>query len=42
VLLPEIFNLGKAFKQYFEIVPALTDALRDRFTAYAIRCIARN
>jgi len=29
VLLPEIFNLGKAFKQYFEIVPAFSDALKD-------------
>lgn len=26
---PEIFYLGKAFKQYFEIVPALSDALKD-------------
>ena len=29
MFLPEIFNLGKAFKQYFEVVPALSDALRD-------------
>ena len=29
MLLPEIFNLGKAFKQYFEIVPAYSDALKD-------------
>jgi N-acyl amino acid synthase of PEP-CTERM/exosortase system len=29
VFLPEIFYLGKAFKQYFEIVPALSDALKD-------------
>ena len=29
MLLPEIFNLGKAFKQYFEVVPALSDALKD-------------
>jgi len=26
---PDVFNLGKAFKEYFEIVPALSDALRD-------------
>ena len=32
---PAIFNLGQAFKQYFEIVPALSDALRDE--AYRIR-----
>jgi N-acyl amino acid synthase of PEP-CTERM/exosortase system len=29
VFLPEIFNLGKGFKQYFEIVPALSDGLKD-------------
>ena len=29
MLLPEIFNLGKAFKQYFEIVPAFSPALKD-------------
>jgi len=29
VFLPEIFNLGKAFKQYFEVVPALSDVLKD-------------
>jgi N-acyl amino acid synthase of PEP-CTERM/exosortase system len=29
MFLPEIFNLGTAFKQYFEIVPAYTDALKD-------------
>ena len=29
MLLPEIFSLGKAFKQYFEVVPALSDALKD-------------
>lgn len=29
MFLPEIFYLGKAFKQYFEIVPALSDALKD-------------
>lgn len=27
--LPEISNLGHAFKQYFEIVPALSNALKD-------------
>lgn len=32
---PDVFNLGKAFKQYFEIVPALSDALRDE--VYRIR-----
>jgi len=32
---PAVFNLGKAFKQYFEIVPALSDALRDE--VYRIR-----
>jgi N-acyl amino acid synthase of PEP-CTERM/exosortase system len=35
VLLPELFNLGKAFKRYFEVVPALSDALRDE--VYHIR-----
>jgi N-acyl amino acid synthase of PEP-CTERM/exosortase system len=35
VLLPEIFNLGKAFRQYFEVVPALSDALKDE--VYRIR-----
>jgi N-acyl amino acid synthase of PEP-CTERM/exosortase system len=29
VFLPEIFNLGKAFRQYFNIVPAFSDALKD-------------
>jgi N-acyl amino acid synthase of PEP-CTERM/exosortase system len=29
MFLPEIFNLGKAFQQYFEIVPAYTDALKE-------------
>jgi len=29
LFVPEIFYLGKAFKQYFEIVPALSDALKD-------------
>jgi len=32
---PDIFNLGNAFKQYFEVVPALTDTLRDE--VYHIR-----
>jgi N-acyl amino acid synthase of PEP-CTERM/exosortase system len=32
---PDVFNLGKAFVQYFEIVPALSDALRDE--VYRIR-----
>jgi N-acyl amino acid synthase of PEP-CTERM/exosortase system len=32
---PDAFNLGKAFKQYFELVPALTDELRDE--VYRIR-----
>lgn len=32
---PAVFNLGKAFQQYFEIVPALSDALRDH--VYHIR-----
>jgi N-acyl amino acid synthase of PEP-CTERM/exosortase system len=35
VLLPDIFNLGKAFKQYFDIVPAFSDALKDE--VYRIR-----
>ncbi len=35
MLLPELFNLGKAFRQYFEVVPALSDALRDE--VYRIR-----
>ncbi|HKA45024.1 MAG TPA: PEP-CTERM/exosortase system-associated acyltransferase [Burkholderiales bacterium] len=29
MFLPEILNLGKGFRQYFEIVPALTDTLKD-------------
>ena len=29
MFLPEIFSLGKAYKQYFEIVPAYSDALKD-------------
>lgn len=29
MFLPEIFNLGKAYKQYFEIVPAYSEALKD-------------
>ena len=29
MFLPEIFNLGKAFSQYFEIVPAYSDELKD-------------
>lgn len=32
---PDVFNLGKAFKEYFEIVPALSDVLRDE--VYRIR-----
>jgi N-acyl amino acid synthase of PEP-CTERM/exosortase system len=32
---PDVFNLGKAFKQYFELAPALSDALRDE--VYRIR-----
>ena len=32
---PEKFNLGNAFKQYFEIVPAFSDALKDE--VYRIR-----
>jgi N-acyl amino acid synthase of PEP-CTERM/exosortase system len=35
VLLPDIFHLGKAFKQYFDIVPAFTDELKDE--VYRIR-----
>ena len=35
MFLPEIFNLGKAFKQYFEIVPACSDELKDE--VYRIR-----
>ena len=35
MFLPDVFNLGKAFKQYFELVPALSDALRDE--VYHIR-----
>jgi N-acyl amino acid synthase of PEP-CTERM/exosortase system len=35
MFLPEIFNLGKGFKQYFEIVPASSDALKDE--VYRIR-----
>jgi N-acyl amino acid synthase of PEP-CTERM/exosortase system len=31
----ELVNLGAGFKKYFEVVPALTDELRDR--AYGIR-----
>jgi len=33
--LPEIFSLAKAFEQYFEIVPAFSDALKD--DVYRIR-----
>lgn len=29
MFLPETFDLGIAYKQYFEIVPALSDALKD-------------
>ena len=29
MFLPEIFNLGKAFKQHFEIVPAYSDELKE-------------
>lgn len=32
---PDMFNLGKAFRQYFEIVPVVSDALRDE--VYRIR-----
>lgn len=35
MFLPELFNLGHAYKQYFQVVPALTDALRDQ--VYRIR-----
>lgn len=35
MFLPEILSLGNAFKQYFELVPALSDALRDE--VYRIR-----
>lgn len=35
MLLPDIFSLGKAFKQYFDIVPAFSDALKDE--VYRIR-----
>ena len=29
MFLPETFALGTAYKQYFEIVPAFSDALKD-------------
>ena len=29
MFLPEIFNLGKGFQKYFELVPAFTDQLKD-------------
>lgn len=32
---PDVINLGKTFTEYFEIVPALSDALRDE--VYGIR-----
>ena len=32
---PDVFNLGGAFKQYFEVVPALSDELKDE--VYRIR-----
>ena len=32
---PEKFNLGNAFKQYFEIIPAFSDALKDE--VYRVR-----
>jgi N-acyl amino acid synthase of PEP-CTERM/exosortase system len=32
---PDVINLGKAFTEYFEIVPALSNALRDE--VYSIR-----
>lgn len=32
---PDVFNLGKAFKEYFEIVPALSNELKDE--VYRIR-----
>lgn len=35
MFLSETFNLGNAFKQYFEIVPAFSDALKDE--VYRIR-----
>jgi len=35
MFLPEIFNLGKGFNQYFEIVPAYSDALKEE--VYRIR-----
>jgi N-acyl amino acid synthase of PEP-CTERM/exosortase system len=35
MFLPEIFNLGKAYQQYFEVVPAYSDALKDE--VYRIR-----
>lgn len=35
MVLPEIFNLGNAYKQYFEIVPAYSDDLKDE--VYRIR-----
>lgn len=33
--LPELFNLGNAYKQYFEVVPATSDLLKDH--VYRIR-----
>jgi N-acyl amino acid synthase of PEP-CTERM/exosortase system len=35
MLLPEIFNLGKSYKQFFELVPAYSDTLKD--DVYRIR-----
>jgi len=35
MFLPEIFNLGNAYKQYFEVVPAYSDAMKD--IVYRIR-----
>jgi N-acyl amino acid synthase of PEP-CTERM/exosortase system len=35
MFLPEIFNLGNAYKQYFEVVPAYSDALKEH--VYRIR-----
>src|SRR5687768_10718955 len=35
MFIPEIFNLGNAFKQYFEIIPAYSSALKDE--VYRIR-----
>lgn len=35
MFLPEIFNLGDAFKQYFEIIPALSETLKDE--VYRVR-----